>query len=223
MKLIGNVQLVRGTESAVPQILSLLRTEGIDTEGNPDIDVRIYPQFAVDDARLLVERTQTRSMTGSRRIFIVVTANLTYEAQNTLLKTLEEPAGNALFFFVVPAPEALLPTVRSRSQMLALSDSAIDEKIDTDAFLGATLQKRLDMLKPLLDRGEDDVRDISSILTFLASLERVLSGVVPLPRAGVEAVYRARKYAGDKGSLLKALLEQVALLTPRAQSRSRGL
>jgi hypothetical protein len=213
--LIGNVQLVQGTEASIPALLKVLEAEGFETEGNPDIEIRVYPQFLVADAREFVARTLTKSLGGARRVFIIVTANLTYEAQNTMLKTLEEPAGNALFFLVVPSPEALLPTVRSRAQILVLDGAAAEEKVDAAAFLHATPQKRLDMLKPLLDKGEDDVRDISSIVTFLSSLERTLSTVSPLPREGVEAVYRARKYAGDKGSLLKALLEQVALLAPR--------
>lgn len=213
--LIGNVQLVRGGEEMVPHIFALLRERGIETEANPDMDVRLYPQFTVDDARQLVERTQTRSLSGQRRVFVIVTANLTYEAQNTMLKTLEEPAGNALFFLVVPSPEALLATVRSRAQMLVLEGEQTGGKVDVAAFLKADPQKRLDHLKPLLDKGEDDVRDISAIITFLSSLERTLSTVSPLPRVGIEAVYRARKYAGDKGSLLKPLLEQIALLSPR--------
>ncbi len=216
MQLVGNVQLVRGTAAAIPQVLALLAAHGIATEGNPDVDIRSYPQFAVDDARLLVERTQTRSVSGTRRVFIVVTANLTYEAQNTLLKTLEEPAGDALFFFIVPSPEALLPTVRSRAQILMLDTVSAPEKVDAAAFLKAVPQKRLDMLKPLLDKDDDDVRDISGIITFLSSLERMLGSAAPRPREGLAAVYRARKYAGDKGSLLKPLLEQVALLVPRA-------
>ena len=37
----------------------------------------------------------------------------------------------------------------------------------------------------------------------------------PYTTASIHAIYRARKYATDKGSLLKALLEQVALLAPK--------
>ncbi len=213
--LIGNVHLVQGSEGAVAPLLGLLRDNGFETQGNPDIDISVYTQFTVDDARQLVDRSQTRSLTGPRRVFIVVAPNLTYEAQNTLLKTLEEPAGNALFFLIVPAPEALLPTVRSRAQMLSLDAVAAEEKLNAGAFLQATPQRRLDMLKPLLDKGEHDARDISGIITFLSSLERTLGKRVPLPREGLEAIYRARKYAGDKGSLLKPLLEHVALMTPR--------
>ena len=227
MDLIGNVQLVTGGEEMVAPVLSLLRDAGWVTEGNPDVDVRVYPQFRVEDARLLCERAMTRSVTGTRRVFIVVTPNLTYEAQNTMLKTLEEPAGNALFFFLVPAPESLLPTILSRAQMLPLDRAASTVAVDPAAFLAATPQKRLDMLKPLLDKGEDDpsrlagssrgevgVRDISSIILFLSSLERMMAERAKIFRPGIDAVYRARKYATDKGSMLKPLLEQVALLTP---------
>lgn len=41
-------------------------------------------------------------------------------AANALLKTLEEPAGSARFILSCAAPEALLPTIRSRCQALAL-------------------------------------------------------------------------------------------------------
>jgi len=215
MKFVGNVHLVRGSALALPELMSLLAAAGIETQANPDIDVRTYPQFLVEDARALTERALTRSVSGGRRVFITIAANLTYEAQNTLLKTLEEAPGDALFFFIVPSPEMLLPTVRSRAQLLELSTDAHAGVVDLEVFLKATPAVRLDMLKPLLAKDEDDVRDISGIVIFLSSLERILAKRVSLGREGLEAVYRARAYIGDKGSLLKALLEQVALLTPR--------
>lgn len=215
MKLTGNVHLVQGSETALPVIYAALEKIGIQTKGNPDIDMRIYAQFLVDDARQLVERALTKSISGTRRVFIVVTPNLTYEAQNTMLKTLEEPAGDALFFFVVPAPDALIATVRSRAQIHMSTDASRSDALDAEEFLAATPQMRLDLLKPILAKDDDDVRDISSALTLLSSLERILAKRPLENRAGLEAVYRARKYIGDKGSLIRALLEQVALLTPR--------
>ncbi len=137
---------------------------------------------------------------------------MTNEAQNALLKTLEEPSADALFFIVVPSPQSLLPTLRSRAQTLVLRQNAIGGPVDAKAFLKAGAQERLEMLKPLLDKDEDDMRDVSSSIAFLIALERELSREPGESRGGLEAVYRARKYIGDKGSLMKALLEQVALL-----------
>ncbi len=72
------------------------------------------------------------------------------------------------------------------------------------------------MLKPLLERDEDDRRDLGEIITFLSSLERMLVNRMQGDdlKESAEALYRARRYLGDRGALVKPLLEQVALLVP---------
>ncbi len=56
-----------------------------------------------------------------RRIFIIDTADqLQLEAAQALLKTLEEPPGRALLILLATDVDALLPTIRSRCQQLAL-------------------------------------------------------------------------------------------------------
>ncbi len=219
--LVGNVHLVAGGAEVIPRILSLLKGEGRKTEGNPDMYVREYQRFGIDDAIELRDRSSKRPVAGSHRIFIIATAGMTSEAQNALLKTLEEPPADAVFFFVVPAPETLLQTLRSRAQILTLVHTGEKEQtIDAKTFLAAPSQKRLDMLKPLLEKDEDDKRDIGNIIRFLSSLEQLLEknpeGLARrVTTEGLHAIYRARKYIGDKGALVKPLLEQIALLAPK--------
>ena len=207
----GHAYLVAGTESAINGVIAYLRERGIEAVGNPDVSIRTYNQFLIDDARELTARASSKAL-RERRVFIIVASTFTGEAQNALLKTIEEPVAGTLFFIITPAPHSLLPTVRSRMQNLELG--SVEEKgiVDAGAFLKSAPGERILMLKPLLDKDEDDKRNIGSILTFLSSLERMLEKSPVQSRQGLEAVYRARKYAGDKGSLLKPLLEQVALL-----------
>lgn len=209
--------IVPGAHAMLPAVYAFLKQKGISIERNPDMYVREYKQFTVDDARELRDRAQTRAVGRSGRVFIVATPTMTVEAQNALLKTLEEPPAGATFFFIVPSPQVLLSTLRSRTEALNLSRSEIESSIDIQEFLSLAPEKRLDMLKPLYLHDEDDERDVRGAVAFLQELERVLASQIS--RAGVqtalEAVYRARKYLGDKGSLVKSLLEQVALLTPR--------
>lgn len=210
--LVGNVHLVAGTAATIPHIISLLKAGGVVVEGNPDIYVRAYRAFGVDDAIELRDRSNRRPVAGLQRFFIIATPGMTNEAQNALLKTLEEPPADAAFFFIIPAPEMLLPTLRSRAQILVLDQAGESEQaIDAKAFLAAAPPKRLDMLKPLLEKDADDKRDIGQIVSFLSSVERLLQ---KRPE-GLHAIYRARKYIGDKGALVKPLLEQVALLVPK--------
>ncbi|MBP9757421.1 MAG: hypothetical protein KBD06_02365 [Candidatus Pacebacteria bacterium] len=213
--LAGNTYLVRGGESSLPELYRLLDGEGIAAIGNPDVYVRMYRQFGIDEARELSARAYGRALGGGRRVFIAVFPVITNEAQNALLKTLEEPPAGSLFFLVTPAPTTLLPTLRSRAQMLEL-DTRDEGIVSTKAFIKASPKERIEMLKPLLEKNDDDKRDIGNIITFLSSLERMLATMQngQNVRGGIDAVYRARAYAGDKGSLLKPLLEQVALLVP---------
>ncbi len=211
MTLVGNVHLIAGDASSTQALLHMLRREGIATSKNPDLYLREYSSFGIDEARSLCSRASMRAF-GMKRIFIVVASAMTTEAQNALLKTIEEAPGNALFFFIVPAPHMLLLTIRSRAQILDLGRSTQKGLVDMQVFLKADAVQRLEMLKPMLEKGNDDKRDVGVIITFLSSLERSMEHVRPNDRAGLESIYRARKYIGDKGALVKPLLEQVALL-----------
>lgn len=213
MVLVGNTHLVSGGPESVEGVLAFLKAEGIETRANPDLHVRIYRHFGVDEARELRERSALRPL-GSRRVFVIAAPDMNREAQNALLKTLEEPPADAMFFFILPSPETLLPTLRSRVQTLLLNGSEEQKHtVDAKQFLSALPQKRLDLLKPLLEKGDDEKRDLGAILEFLASLEWILAEKPD--REGIAALYRARKYVTDKGALVKPLLEQVALLVPR--------
>ena len=218
--LVGSAHLIAGSRAAVPHLLAFLKKQGIDAHANPDVYVREYARFGADDARELRERAALRSTGKTGRIFIFATPTLTTEAQNVLLKTFEEPPAGAMFFLIVPSPHTLLQTLRSRMQTLELQRDAGDDVIDTEKFLAASAEKRLDMLKPLLEKDDDDKRDLRPILTFLASVEAGLAraahahGFNAALQEGIASVYRARMFIGDKGALVKPLLEQVALLVP---------
>lgn len=212
MDFVGNVQLVAGNASTVHELAPLLKQASIAVTGNPDVYVREFSAFGVEEARELAARASSRAVSSSRRVFIVVTPGMTAEAQNALLKTLEEPSGDALFFFIVPSPISLLPTLRSRAQLLPVGRVANESVIDAKTFLQASAQARLDMLKPLFEKDDDEKRDLSGSIAFLCALEQELSQEPQRHLASIKAIYRARTYLGDKGSLGKALLEQVALL-----------
>lgn len=69
----------------------------------------------VDAIRKFISGINLTPNEASKKIYIIDNAEtLGKEAQNVLLKTLEEPTGNALFMLLATSEAAILPTVRSR-------------------------------------------------------------------------------------------------------------
>src|SRR4029079_5871215 len=73
----------------------------------------------VDPIRDVIDRSGYRPFEGRRRAVIIDEADaLVPQAQNELLKTLEEPPPSSVFILVTARPDALLPTVLSRCPRL---------------------------------------------------------------------------------------------------------
>lgn len=82
---------------------------------------RVKQQFSVAQARELRQKLERQSWVGGYQVVILDEAELlTTEAANALLKILEEPPEKSLFFLLTTDDAALLPTVRSRAQVLFL-------------------------------------------------------------------------------------------------------
>ena len=80
-------------------------------------------KIKIDHVREVIDRANYRPFEGRRRAVIVDDADaLVSQAQNALLKTLEEPPSASVFLLVSSMPDALLPTVRSRCRPLRLGE-----------------------------------------------------------------------------------------------------
>jgi DNA polymerase-3 subunit delta' len=76
----------------------------------------------IEQVRDAVREIAGKPFEGRARTFVVDEAHLlTEQAQNALLKSLEEPPATSHVVLVTPSPQALLPTIRSRCQVLRFS------------------------------------------------------------------------------------------------------
>lgn len=79
-------------------------------------------QIVVPLVRRALQFTNLTAAEGGWRVVLVDPADaLNVNAQNALLKSLEEPPPNAIFLLACNAPGRMLPTIRSRCRRLALN------------------------------------------------------------------------------------------------------
>jgi len=86
--------------------------------------------IAVDTVREIKQFFHLTAGEGGWRIVVVEGAeDMNFEAQNALLKQLEEPPRQGILLLVTDAPSRLLPTTRSRCRVLNLAPLA-DEQVE---------------------------------------------------------------------------------------------
>lgn len=96
---------------------------GLNIRLHPDMMlVRPWPQsIKIEQVRQLVGEALAGPFESKARAFVIDEAHLmTEQAQNALLKSLEEPPPTSYLLLVTAAPQALLPTVRSRCQRVRM-------------------------------------------------------------------------------------------------------
>ena len=82
----------------------------------------------IDIVRDMLSKISFRPFEGRRRVVLIRDADtLEHEAQNSLLKALEEPPPGTMFILTTAVPGLLLPTVRSRCMRLRFGRLTADE------------------------------------------------------------------------------------------------
>lgn len=119
----------------MPESLNIPQTHPVYAQvasgGHPDlmsvtraVDERrgtLHDEILVDDVREVPLFLRKTAAEGGWRVVIIDEAEtLNRNAQNALLKILEEPPARALLILIAQTPGALIPTIRSRARVLQL-------------------------------------------------------------------------------------------------------
>ncbi|MBI4066467.1 hypothetical protein HY411_02010 [Candidatus Gottesmanbacteria bacterium] len=146
---------------------------------SPHDIITIVPEpmsIGVDSVRSVEVRLSIHPVASNCHAVIVRDAHaMTLDAQNAFLKTLEEPPGDALIILETSQPDALLPTILSRCQLVNLGNTSYKQKkeeilqcIDTLKYLmDASPGKRLKKIDELAKTREDTAAFVDSAITAL--------------------------------------------------------
>ncbi len=189
---------------------------------SPDLEKSKLGQISVDQAREIAQQLSMSSYEGRGTVVVIQPADaLNRNAANALLKTLEEPRGDAHLLLITSMPSQLPATIRSRCQKLAVA--APDRAMALDWLIQHKPQHRADWPAVLEVLGNAPLRaaeaDVAQVLAIRQDIERLLQAAA---QGRVDVIRIAQAWAGEDLHLRLAGLENCLtdrILTMRADSR----
>ncbi len=180
----------------------------------PSLDVVHYvaDRLAIDTVRDIIRDAFVKPVSAVKRSFVIVARDIPIEAQNALLKLLEEPPTTARFILIVPRIDVLLPTVRSRVLVLPAPRPASVPAVPLfAAFQTAAINDRLDMVAAWAKN-----KDYEAMEAVLRGTELFLHTALPAAGQLLKTTLLIRDYMSQSGAAKKMLLEELALSLPQA-------
>ncbi len=183
------------------------------------------PSIGIEQIREIKKKLRFKSYQKIINLIIIYDIQkATAEAQNSLLKILEEPPPDSLFILTSGQVELILPTVVSRCKIVKdavpKKDFQTDEKIF--ALLRQILQsspgKRLLISQKITGKKEDSLKFLDSILPLIRNMllhpPEDLDLTLPQIGAIISKVLNARSYL-EKNVNPKATLDILFLSFPK--------
>jgi len=172
-------------------------------------DVLYFEQdskLGIAEARKITEHFSLKPYSAKGRTVIIEEAgDLTPEAQNALLKTIEELPKEAVFIMHSNSDARLLPTILSRCQIIkvnSLQFTVYSNEKDIEKLLKATIEQRFEYVEKLKDKED-----------FLYSLTSFFHKKLPANTDFLNKLLQAEQWAKQNVNM-RAILEYLMLVMP---------
>ncbi len=179
---------------------------------HPDVKI-IRPEknvIKVDVIRDLIDYLSMRPYEGGKHIAIIEQADrMNPNAQNALLKTLESPVGDVMFFLLSDAPGGLLSTILSRCQNVRFAPLSVAECAKVLADQYGIAPDRAEMLSAIAQGSVGRALEMDGDQAFFELRGRVIDSLESLK--GDATVARAAAMIAEEKGSEKTILEIMEL------------
>jgi DNA polymerase III, delta subunit len=175
--------------------------------------------FGIDDVRALTMTAYRTPSVGGRLGVVVILQSMTVEAEQALLKLLEEPPLTTAFLFCVPESVFILPTLLSRFSVVG---GSIDRPLTPTfvEFVSLSIPARITLVGEKLTAKDTDWQQEMK-QGLLAYLTKQTAALVP---PVVATLYYVAEHLLTRGASNKQLFEELAFTLPfKAESESGTL
>lgn len=202
----------KATQEEVLEALKV-QAENLFEKGPTLVQKFLTDSFSIELAREVKAAQDNRTVKDEHRFIFIGFSSITPQAQNALLKVLEEPSKNTYFFILSPNRSLILDTVRSRCVDLEICPSEDEEARLQESFLAKNSKERLEIVKKLLSER-------SLVDSFYSNLEQEIARLKDrreFSSKKMRQLLSKSKYYAQSGSpAAKYLLEELALSLPHS-------
>ena len=196
------------------QCTSIIKSSNLDV-----VEMDAASHRGIDDVRILRDAVKLSPAMGKNKIYIIDEVHmLTTEAENALLKTLEEPPEHVYFVLATTNPEKLIDTVRSRATLIQFKKANINEIVRSLRRVADGEKIKVDdkCLRLIAESADGAFRDAIKILE-----QMVIENIEPTEEKLSEFLFKNKSYNLDQfikllaEKKLKKLLEEVGNLNAK--------
>ena len=170
-----------------------------ETNNNPDFSI-IEPDgnsIKIEQIRELQKRIQEKPIISNSKVYIIDNADMmTQEAQNCLLKTLEEPPEYATIILIGSNENLFLPTIKSRCMILhfePISNENIKKYLQTELAISNIDDEMLDIFQGSIGKAielKDKKEEYEKIIAFVENLDK--KDIIDLYKLA-EPIYKSKE------------------------------
>src|SRR3989338_1310581 len=181
------------------------------------VETHIFNRLKLEDAHVV----RARAHEHGKSIVIIATSFAQHEAQNSLLKAIEEPTIGTHYIFCVPTRDTFFQTIQSRCVIISQSDSdkniSSEGKINLGDFLSLSYQERLDLIKKESKDKDEDGWTHEDILTLIHQLEEYFHKTHSV--GSMQDTFRVletmRGYLVSPSASIGMIMDMIALSVPQ--------
>lgn len=169
-------------EKAIEFADLIFKSKGINVEKNHNPDLFVINKedesIKLDYIRQVIKSMYLRPRNGKVKVYIFNNSqNLRQESSNALLKSIEEPSSYSYIIFTTINAYSLLPTIRSRCQIIKINKAKEENNIDQERLeeiLSNLIDGNLDFYyknKSFFESCKEDKEDLfDSIVLFFKKI-----------------------------------------------------
>jgi len=203
-------------------LLKFLEERGEVESGRSDVLLQTYESFTIEDSGEIKSWHSRRGLGDKKRVCIIATKFINREAEQTLLKIIEEPGQNTHFFIIVPDQSVLLPTIISRAHVVKTEQES-DKEIKKSAinFISDTSKQMIDTVAVIVkeNKSEESSGQLRAYaILFINEIERVFYQKFKKDIKDSKTKFvlgelqKSREYLSTPGASVKMILEHLALV-----------